>query len=258
MKRVENAVVLKNDRISENIFAITLRLPEVAGQCLPGQFVMLYLDRGEMLLPRPISICDADRDAGSITLVYQVVGGGTKHLSSFSPGAALRALGPLGNGFTIKEGLKAAVLVGGAAGVAPLLLLLRELAQRGVKASAVLGFRDSAILTRAFESHGAHVYISTDSGKEGFRGNAIDLLREKNLAPDEFFACGPEVMLHHLARYAEEKGIPCQVCLEERMACGIGACLGCVTKSAAEEQPQYKKICCEGPVFYSDAVVLDG
>jgi len=258
MKQVEIGLILKNDEISEGIFAMSIRLPGIAGQCAPGQFVMVYLDRGDMLLPRPISICDADKGSGVIDLVYHVVGGGTEHLSGLRPGAALRVLGPLGNGFSIREGLENVSLIGGAVGAAPLLLLLRELRQRDIRATAFLGFRDSSILTEKFKSLGAQVHIATDSGREGFHGNVIDLLRDKSNAPDEFFACGPKAMLYHLAGYAEEKGIPCQVCLEERMACGIGACLGCVVKSKAGDDAGYIKICCEGPVFHSGSVVLDG
>jgi len=257
MKQMEIGTILKNDEIFDRIFAMTIKLPGIAEQCVSGQFVMIYLDRGDMLLPRPISICDADKGSGLIHLVYHVVGGGTEHLAGLKPGASLRALGPLGNGFTIKDGLKSAALVGGAVGAAPLLLLSRELAGHGVKTSVFLGFRDASFLGKEFKALGADVHIATDSGKEGFHGNVIDLLREQNSAPDEFFACGPKPMLYHLARYAKEKNIPCQVCLEERMACGLGACLGCVAKSAPGFEPETIKVCCEGPVLYSDAVMLD-
>ena len=256
MKRVEIGSILANTEISPGIFSMTIHLPLIAADCVPGQFVMLYLDRGDTLLPRPISICDADCEEGSLTLVYQVVGSGTAHLSGLKPGASLRILGPLGNGFAQKNGLRSAALVGGGIGAPPLLMLAKQLRGRGVALDACLGFRDTSILTDEFTALGAQVHIATDSGREGLRGTVIDLLRAHNLHPDEIFACGPKPMLSALAGYARQHNIPCQVCLEERMACGLGACVGCVVKS--QGKPEYKKVCCDGPVFYTDEVVLDG
>ena len=249
MKKVEVLAVLGNWQLAPGIFSLTLKLPEC--KPLPGQFVMLYLESGAHLLPRPISICDVGGD--QLRLVYQVVGAGTQQLSALSPGAQLRMLGPLGNGFALKPGLKTACLVGGGIGSPPLLLLAKELTRQGVRTQVFLGFRDRSILSGEFAGLGCEVNIATDSGREGFHGNVIALLREKAPSVDELFSCGPKVMLSGLASYARDRGIPCQVSLEERMACGLGACVGCVAKAG----DGYKKVCCDGPVFYSDEVVLD-
>ena len=275
MKRMEIGEILKNDKIAQGIFAMNIRLPLIAGDCRPGQFVMVYLDNGEMLLPRPVSVSNANTGKGTIDLVYHVVGSGTKQLSrmkartpsterigGFSAGESLRVMGPLGNGFTIKEGLKKVWLVGGGVGTPPLRLLLKELKRRepDIEANVFLGFgfQDTAILTEELEKLGAAVNILIDCNEVGRPRYVVDLLRDEEGLPDEIFACGPKAMLKDLVRYAEEKGIPCQICLEERMACGLGVCVGCVVEATGQEGPRYKKVCCDGPVFYSDAVVFDG
>jgi len=255
VKRVESGAVLTNSEIAKNIYAMTIRLPLIAQACKPGQFVMVYLDRSEMMLPRPISIADADDE--TLTLIYQAVGQGTEYLSRLRPNDALRTLGPLGNGFTIPDELTHATLVGGGIGTPPLYFLAQELLERGVQVSVYLGFRDESIMREDFASLGIPPLIATDSGAYGFHGNVVALLRETKDAPELFYACGPTSMLYHLAQYAKAIGVPCQVSVEERMACGVGACLGCAVENAARD-PKYIKVCCDGPVFYSDQVVLHG
>jgi len=250
-------MIIASEKISPDIFSLKIKAPQAASVCRPGQFMMVHLDRGDMILPRPISICDCDREKGIITLVYRIVGGGTKHLSELTAGYELRLTGPFGNGFTIEDGLKKALLVGGGIGTPPLILLLKELNSRGVESEVYLGFRDTSVLAKDFEELGAKVYIATDSGGEGYRGNVVDLLGKLPPEADEIFSCGPKPMLRGLAQWALERRIPCQICLEERMACGVGSCVGCVVERAGAAQPKYLKVCCEGPVFYAGRVVLD-
>ena len=255
MKQVEQGIVVSNAQIEDKIFSITLELPKIAEHAVAGQFVQVYLPKGEMLLPRPISISCIDENM--ITLVYHVVGNGTEFISSLKKGDSLKILGVLGNGFTQREHLNKVALVGGGIGAPPLLQLLKELKvkDKSIDVDVYLGFRSKSILVKKFESLGANVYVATDSGEEGFKGNAVDLIKEKNIDYDEIFSCGPNIMLLNLSNYAEAKNIPCQVCMEERMACGVGACVGCVIKIKSQDSFIYKKVCKDGPVFYSSEVL---
>ncbi|MCL2420394.1 MAG: dihydroorotate dehydrogenase electron transfer subunit [Defluviitaleaceae bacterium] len=244
----EKCLILKNRRIAPDIYELILHAPGIAVNAKPGQFVMVHLDKGELLLPRPISICSCKCE--DITLVYKVLGSGTKYISTLPPGMFLRLTGPLGNGFTIKKGQTKVALIGGGIGIPPMVMLHESLKiADGFQTDVLLGFNDESFLTDRFPKD--NVYIATQSGKEGIKGNVIDLLNNLNQPYDEMYACGPKAMLAALAQYAKAKAIPLQVSLEERMACGVGTCMGCVTP------PKYMKICCDGPVFYSDKVVLD-
>jgi len=251
-------MIISNTQIGENIFSITMELPEVARKAVAGQFVQVYLPKGEHLLPRPISISNVDGD--TVTLVYHVVGAGTEFISTLQEGETVKVLGPLGNGFTQNGNLKKVALVGGGIGTPPLLQLLKELKTKNpnIEVDVYLGFRSKSILIEEFKKLTENVYIATDSGEEEFKGNAVDLIKEKNIDYDEIFSCGPNVMLSNLASYAETKNIKCQVCMEERMACGIGACVGCVIKIADGDTFIYKKVCKDGPVFDSNKVVWHG
>lgn len=249
MKTVETAEVLSLDFISENICDMRLYAPEITAEAKAGQFVEVYPDNGVNLLSRPISICEINKDKGSLRLVFQIVGKGTKLFSKLKKGDRIRLLGPCGNGYTLCEGRN--ILVGGGIGVPPLLETCKEL--KGDKI-VVLGFRSGSFLAEEFEKLGAKVYITTDDGSKGFKGNVVDLLRSENITGDMIYSCGPKVMLKFLSMYAEEKGIKCQVSMEERMACGIGACVGCVVKIKDKEGWTYKKVCKDGPVFDSREV----
>ena len=249
MKTVETAEVLSLDFISENICDMRLYAPEITAEAKAGQFVEVYPDNGVNLLSRPISICEINKDKGSLRLVFQIVGKGTKLFSKLKKGDRIRLLGPCGNGYTLCEGRN--ILVGGGIGVPPLLETCKEL--KGDKV-VVLGFRSGSFLAEEFEKLGAKVYITTDDGSKGFKGNVVDLLRSENITGDMIYSCGPKVMLKFLSMYAEEKGIKCQVSMEERMACGIGACVGCVVKIKDKEGWTYKKVCKDGPVFDSREV----
>jgi dihydroorotate dehydrogenase electron transfer subunit len=253
VKSIETAKVISNVNITANIYDMVLECPEIASQAKAGQFVEVYTGSAEYLLARPISICEIKENG--LRLVFQAVGKGTAIFSSLKAGDEVRVLGPCGNGYDLKAG-KSALLVGGGIGVPPLLEAVKQLGGGTV----VLASRNSelSILKEDFEKVGATVYIATDDGSEGFKGNAVQLLREKALTADAIYSCGPKIMLKFLTEYAVEIGAECQVSMEERMACGIGACVGCVVKIKSGDDEcewEHKKVCKDGPVFEGREVI---
>lgn len=259
MKYVENAKVISQKEISPGIFDLRLQTENIAKEAVPGQFVSVYTNDRSRLLPRPISICEADIGTGVLRLVYRVTGKGTgtEEFSLAGEGATFRVEGPLGNGFSLDVPKNETVmLVGGGIGIPPLLETAKRL---DAECRIVLGYRDSSLfLKKEFEQYG-DVYIATEDGTAGIRGNVLDVIRQSDIKADRIYSCGPKPMLRALAAYAEEKNIPCFVSMEERMACGIGACLACVCKSRekdAHTNVHNKRICKEGPVFLSTEVEL--
>lgn len=251
MKKVEDAIVLKNVSVSSNIFDMTIKAPAVAENASAGQFVEIYTGNGVNILPRPISICEINKAEGTLRLVYQVIGKGTDIFSKKVKGDALKIVGPLGNGYNIKNVGKS-IFVGGGIGVPPLLETVKQ--AKGEKI-VVLGFRSGTILKEDFEKTGAKVYIATDDGSVGFKGNVVELMKSENIVGDVIYSCGPKIMLKFLSEYAESKNIECFVSMEERMACGIGACVGCVIKIKDGNSFVHKKVCKDGPVFNSKEVL---
>lgn len=254
----ENAVVVSQEQIAEGIFSMWLRT-EASKSAKPGQFISMYTNDGSKLLPRPISICEIDREKGMLRVVYRVTGGhtGTEQFSKAKEGDTIPVIGPLGNGFPLEkaEGKKA-FLMGGGIGVPPILELSKQLS---CEKQIVMGYRDAhTFLKEQFEENGT-VYISTEDGSVGTKGNVMDAIRENGLEADIIYACGPTPMLRAIKNYAEERGIECYISLEERMACGIGACLACVCKSKEKDHHtnvNNKRICKDGPVFLSTEVEI--
>lgn len=250
-KVLENAIIIRQEEIATDVYSMWLRTEQIADLAKPGQFVALYCIDGSRLLPRPISICEIDRADHAIRLVYRVVGKGTGEFSVYHTGAQLRVVGPLGNGYPKKS--KRALLLGGGIGIPPILQLAKELK---CEKSMVLGYRDERFLEEEFRAHG-RVYIATEDGSFGTQGNVLDAIRENGLEAEIIYACGPMPMLRAVKKYAAEHGIECWISLEERMACGIGACLGCVCKSTKRDAHTHvhnKRICTEGPVFRAEEV----
>lgn len=250
-KYKEQAVIIRQEEISYGIYSMWLKTEQVAGQAKPGQFVSVYCHEGSRLLPRPISICEIDREDRAIRIVYRVVGKGTEELSQMRTGRCLDIVGPLGNGFPLKD--KKAFLIGGGIGIPPLLELAKELKS---EKQMVLGYRDSLFLQEEFKKQGS-LYVATEDGSYGTDGNVLDAIRENGLNAEIIYACGPMPMLRAVKAYAKERGIECWLSLEERMACGIGACLGCVCKSKERDSHtnvNNKRICKEGPVFRAEEV----
>jgi len=249
----KQAEIAENTRIAQDIYSMWLKAPDIAEEAKPGQFVSLYCNDGSRLLPRPISICEVDKSKGQVRLVYRIAGQGTREFAQMEAKTIIEIMGPLGNGFTL-EGKKA-ILIGGGIGIPPMLELAKQL---DCEKQMVLGYRDITFLEKEFDPYGK-VYISTEDGSKGTKGNVIDAIKANHLEADIIFACGPTPMLRGIKAYAEEHGIKAQLSLEERMACGIGACLGCVCKSKEidhHSNVNNKRICKDGPVFYSEEVEL--
>ncbi len=256
MKTVCMAEILKNECYIDNIYDMVLLAPEIAKEAKCGQFVNVYTGQADTLLPRPISICEIDKSEGSLRLVYQVVGKGTKTFSVLKAGDKVKILGPLGNGFAVDQSKNDNVVVGGGIGAPPLLELVKEL---GGRACVFLGSRSNPILVKEFEALGAEVHVATDDGSQGFHGNVVELMNKIGPKAEAVYACGPKIMLKYAAAWARERGVNPQVSMEERMACGIGACVGCAVKikKAGESTYSNLKVCKDGPVFLGEEVVWD-
>ncbi len=251
---VKACEILEKDELAPGIFRFWVAAGELAHRAQPGQFAN-FLVPGKTLR-RPISICEIDRGRGALCFVMEVRGEGTKRLSEFAVGDSFDLLAPLGNGFTLGDVTRRALFVGGGIGTPPLLEAAKAF---GNRATVALGFRNrgAAILTEEFETAGCRVLVATDDGSLGHHGLVTDLLG--GVDADVVFACGPMPMLRAVSQLAQERGIPCQVSLEERMACGIGACLGCacaVHRAAPDGTmgQTYGHVCKDGPVFDSRTV----
>ena len=255
MKSREFAVVAEQTEIASGIFSLWLETESIAKEAVPGQFVSVYSKDKSRMLPRPISICEADKENGKLRLVYRVVGEGTDEFSHLTKGDQLEIIGPMGNGFPLKG--EKPLLMGGGIGVPPILELAKQMECE--KKQIVVGYRDAqTFLKEEFEQNG-EVYISTEDGSVGTKGNVMDAIRENALDADMIYACGPTPMLRAIKAYAEENNIECYISLEERMACGIGACLACVCKSKEKDHHSNvnnKRICKDGPVFLSTEVEI--
>ncbi len=267
MKKKETCIVESQEKIGEGIFSLWIKTPSIAGEAVPGQFVSLYCNEESRLLPRPISLCEIDREGQRLHLVYRVAGKGTEEFSHLKAGDSIEAMGPLGNGFPLEKAAgKRIFLMGGGIGVPPMLETAKALTGRSNAASceaasevtAVLGYRDDCFLKDDFGTY-TELCISTEDGSFGTKGNVIDAIKENHLEADVIFACGPASMLRGIKAYAEEQGIDCWISMEERMACGIGACLACVCKSKevdAHSHVHNKRVCKDGPVFHASEVEL--
>ena len=256
MKYKETAVILEQREISEQIYSLWLHADDIVRVARPGQFVSVYCRDESRLLPRPISICELDKESGRLRLVYRAVGAGTQEFSFYGPGETLELVGPLGNGFPLDKGYEKPLLIGGGIGVPPMVELAKWLP--GDKA-IVSGYRNGDLFLKEELSRNAALYVATEDGSAGTKGNVLDAVRENRLEADAIFACGPAPMLRALKAYAAEQGIDCYLSLEERMACGIGACLACVCTSKdvdAHTNVKNKRICKDGPVFAAEEIEL--
>lgn len=257
-KSKETAVVVSQEQVSEGIFSMWLQT-NAAAEAKPGQFISMYTNDGSKLLPRPISICEIDKANGRLRVVYRVTGEntGTEQFSKMQAGDTIPVIGPLGNGFPLEAGKgRKAFLMGGGIGVPPILELAKQLE---CEKQIIVGYRNEDTFLRGEFERNGKVYISTEDGSIGTKGNVMDVLRENGLEADIIYACGPTPMLRAVKAYAEERGIECYISLEERMACGIGACLACVCRTKEKDSHSNvhnKRICKDGPVFLSTEVEL--
>ncbi|MBP1930687.1 dihydroorotate dehydrogenase electron transfer subunit [Ammoniphilus resinae] len=256
--------VLENEPVADRVFRIRLQGDLVQQMENPGQFVHVKCGPGiDPLLRRPISISDVNLEEGILDMIYRAEGSGTKILSEAVPGALVDVLGPLGQGFPV-EGRKTgdhAVLVGGGVGVPPLLYLAKQLVDKGVKVTSVIGFgtANQVFLEKELGQYGK-VHVATIDGSKGIQGVVTDILNEQfGLSPSEWdvlYSCGPLPMLKALQVKFQETDKEAYLSLEQRMGCGVGACLACVCSAAEGSEKSYYKICSDGPVFPLREVVL--
>ncbi len=251
---VGNYSLIRKEELAKGFYSFTLSCPEVSKEAKPGQFVNIKVPG--FSLRRPISICEIDKAAGTLRLVFEIRGDGTEKLATINEGEKVDMLAPLGNGFNINSSEKA-VVIGGGIGVPPMLELAKQFSGN---VSAILGFRNigASILADDFKAVCKEVLLYTDDGTKGKKGFVTDGLStllsfEK---PDVIYACGPEVMLKNVIRLADSHGIRCQVSMEQRMACGVGACYVCACRMVMDGKEYYGHVCKDGPVFDSKQLVL--
>lgn len=257
--RLEQMTICSNREIAHNIYEMKVNGELVQDVRAPGRFVHVRAGHDlDALLRRPISICTVDYDKNEMTLIYRAEGTGTQKMAAMPTGTVVDVLGPLGNGFPIdacKPG-DHAVIVGGGVGVPPLYGLSKQLTQKGVRVTHVLGFSDASVAfyEDAFCELGP-TYLATVDGSIGTKGFVTDVIQNENWDYDAMFACGPIPMLQALEKGYSEK--PLYLSLEERMGCGIGACYACVCHLANDpDGSSYRKVCTDGPVFMAGEVVL--
>ena len=259
MKQI-NAKILKNEEVAARFYKISVESLYLAKNSKPGQFVEVRCSNGtEPLLRRPLGVHRISRQG--IEMLYEVVGKGTEILSERKPGEMLDVIGPLGNGFdlnpqTRKPANPQIILVAGGIGVAPLLGLAEHLGSRvGILVLIGACKKEHVLCEKEFNKLGAKVLVATEDGSRGHKGLVTDLLNIKlktnNQKLTTIYACGPTGMLKAVSRIAEDNNIPCQVSLEEHMACGVGVCLGCPVKLKSQE---YKMVCKDGPVFNAEEI----
>ncbi|MBO4750955.1 MAG: dihydroorotate dehydrogenase electron transfer subunit [Lachnospiraceae bacterium] len=272
MKKKTIGVVISQNMIAPAIYDLWIRT-DLAQDVRPGQFVGVFPKDKSTLLPRPISICEVNAERTALRIVYRIAGSGTTEFSKWNAGEEVYLLGVLGNGFPLEAAKgKKAFLMGGGIGIPPMLELAKELAGADTAASGaqgnsavtahfqcIMGYRDAQTFLRSDLEQYGEVVIATEDGSVGTKGNVMDAIRENALQADVIFACGPMPMLRAIKAYAQEQGIPAYISLEEHMACGVGACLGCVVKTKEVDHHSYvhnARICTDGPVFEAGEVEI--
>ncbi|MGN0984187.1 MAG: dihydroorotate dehydrogenase electron transfer subunit [Gemmiger sp.] len=244
--------VLAQEAVAPDIRRLTVQWQDPSREPGAGQFYMLraWAPDAPPILSRPISVHDFDEHTGALTFLYQIKGEGTQKLAALQAGDTLTVTGPCGNGFDVASlaGMSRIAVVGGGIGTAPLLLLCKRLARAGVRPDLYVGFRDQPYGLEAFVPVCNTIHLSTDSGAVGHHGLVTDLL-----SPAQYgvvLTCGPMVMMRGVARLCAAAGVPCLASLEQKMACGLGACLGCTCHTLVGP----KTVCKDGPVFKAEEV----
>lgn len=246
---VDGEILLQKKRMKD-VYELTVSCEKIPGLAAPGQFAQVGLPEGDVILRRPLGIAEHDEEKGTITFFYRVVGRGTKLLSYHGIGDRLSILGPLGHGFTRE--VSRPLLVGGGMGLSPLLSWAKEFPG---KADVLMGGKTAEELfwQEDFQDCVKEVHITTDDGSLGEKGFTVALLPRllETHDYDAVITCGPEIMMRSVAKIAAEAQIPCQVSLERRMGCGLGACLSCSIDSTDGRR---FKVCKDGPVFWAQDV----
>ena len=256
VKSKQSVIVKSQTEIAPDIYDIWMETT-MAQYAKAGQFVSVYPHDKSTLLPRPISICEVDRNQNRMRLVYRVQGSGTREFSSYQEGDKIDILGNLGNGFPIEETRgKKVMLIAGGIGIPPMIQAAKDTLGEVV---FVVGYRDSALFLKEDMEQYGEVVVATEDRSAGIKGNVMDAIKAENLYADLIFSCGPMPMLKAVKQYAQEKNIPAYISLEERMACGVGACLGCVCKTKEVDHHSHvhnTRICADGPVFDAKEVEI--
>lgn len=261
LKRKEKAVVYSQSQIATGIYDMWIDTT-LATQAKAGQFISVYTQDKSALLPRPISICEVDKANNRLRIVYRVAGKGTKEFSEYQKGQNIDILGTLGNGFPVEkaEGKKV-FLMGGGIGIPPMLQLAKAIKEAGKAESVdiIVGYRNNELFLSEELAKYGNVHIATEDGSVGTKGNVMNAIEEKGLKADVIFSCGPMPMLRAIGKYAEAQSIPAYISLEERMACGVGACLGCIVKTKEVDHHSHvnnARICTDGPVYLASDVEI--
>lgn len=250
-KFLEESAIVINEAIIPDVWKMVFHAPQIAAAAKPGQFVNVQKTEGKTFLRRPFGIVDADTKAGTVTIIYRLVGKGTHEMAAMKTGETISVEGPLGEGvFTTTPGK--ALLVGGGVGLAPLIFLAKTLDHPVVLVGGKTA--SETFWTKFFEPYADTVYVTTDDGSLGIKGFAVQALPTifAKHPIDRVSTCGPTVMMKTIAEASEKAGIACEVSMEKRMACGIGVCLGCTFESKVSGK-RYK-VCADGPVFSAKEV----
>ena len=263
MPELALAKLIKKEQLKQDIFKFSVYAPSIVNNSKPGNFIEIKVsEQTEPFLRRPISIYNLNRKEGILEFIFQVKGKGTQILSKKNEGELIDIIGPLGYGTFKYEEYKNLAIIGGGIGVFPLYELAKCAKNDNKEVSTYLGFRnkDFVVLEEEFKTLSDKLIITTDDGSYSEKGFAINYL-EKDLENgniDAIFACGPLPMLKAVQKLAIEKNIPCQISLEEKMACGVGVCLGCAVKTAKspKDAPEYIHVCKAGPVFNAQDVEI--
>ncbi len=260
MPHVVDCEILANERVAPEHYRMRVRAPKIAAAARPGQFGMFLVSRGLYpFLRRPMSF---ERIAGDgVSILYKVEGEGTRLLSQFAQGQSISVQGPLGNGFSVDPSFARHIIVAGGIGVAPFPGLVDALVSAGIVPEVIIAARtrDLILCTEDFRRQGCKLYIATDDGSAGEKAFACDVLeRVKPDAETRVYVCGPMVMMRTTSDVAVAAGADCQVSLEAQMACGDGACLGCVVESKRKQEGEKMvRVCVDGPVFDTRTIDWD-
>ncbi len=264
-KSVKIVTILANEPVAQGTFRLTFSEPEWAHQAHAGHFINVQIPAyGEILWRRPFSVHRVDRDRGTVDILYTVVGRGSAALSRMQPGESLNVVGLLGNTFSWDTNLKHAIVVAGGVGIAPFLLLLQDLAGSSIKTTVLYGVRSAAYLCSVAEmqSLGANVLVTTEDGSYGEKGVITEMAEAFLTATAQeggraLFVCGPSAMLHRMQQLLLSHPLPAQVTVENLMACGFGACVGCVVPlvTPRADGSAYALACKDGPVFSMQEII---
>lgn len=244
--------VIENMMVAPGYCRLTLKSPFIAEEASPGQFVMVHLPGSwQKILPRPLSVFSADRKRGEISFFFATKGQGTTRLAAAEPGSLLKLHGPLGRGFPPLG--SQALMVAGGMGIAPIAFLAASTREPRTLIYGARSAEQLVCLPADLDHPGLSVLKTTDDGSKGERANVIEILRDNFFWFQAIYACGPRAMLKEVAGLSMQHGIPAWVSLEEKMACGVGACLGCSVKC----NDGYRPVCSEGPVFPVEEVIYN-